>query len=113
MKAIQLLWQENAPRFISLVVGIGLWELISELSHSPIVPGPYRVFTTLIQAFTPGGIPNSPDETLGEALVKAFIPMMLGYFIAVATGVSLGILMGINRRIERLLDPFVNAAPGF
>jgi ABC-type nitrate/sulfonate/bicarbonate transport system permease component len=109
MKAIQLLWQENAPRFISLVVGIGLWELISELSHSPIVPGPYRVFTTLIQAFTPGGIPNSPDETLGEALVKAFIPMMLGYFIAVATGVSLGILMGINRRIERLLDPFVNA----
>ncbi len=109
MKAIQLLWHENAPRLVSLILGIGLWELISQLSDSPIVPGPYRVFTTLFQAFLPGGIPNNPEETLGEALLKAFIPMLVGYLIAIVTGVALGILMGINRRFEQLLDPFVNA----
>ncbi len=109
MKLIQLLWRENAPRFVSLVLGVGLWELISQLSNSPIVPGPYRVLTTLFEAFMPGGIPNNPAETLGEALVEAFIPMMVGYLIAIVTGVSLGIGMGINRQVERLLDPFVNA----
>jgi len=109
MKAFQLLWHENAPRFASLVVGIGLWEILSRLSDSPIVPGPYRVFTTLFQAFTRGGIPNNPEETLGEALLEALVPMMVGYLIAVVTGVLLGILMGIDRRVEQLLDPFVNA----
>jgi ABC-type nitrate/sulfonate/bicarbonate transport system permease component len=109
MKLIQLLWRQNAPRFVSLALGVGLWELISRLSDSPIVPGPYRVFTTLVEAFTPGGIPNNPAETLGEALVGALIPMMVGYLIAIVTGVSLGIVMGINRKVERLLDPFVNA----
>jgi len=109
MKVIRHLWRENAPRFVSLILGLGLWELLSRLSNSPIVPGPYRVLTTLFEAFKPGGIPNNPEELLGEALVKAFIPMMVGYLIAIATGVSLGNLMGINRRAERLLDPFVNA----
>lgn len=109
MKIFKNFFYENALRIFSLILGLGVWEIVSKLSDTPLLPGPRRVLTTLVVAFGPNGIPNEPPEALGEALLTALIPMFVGYFLATIIGVSVGILMGINRKLERLLDPFVNA----
>ena len=109
MKALKTFWDENALRLFSLILGLGVWEMASRLSSSPLMPGPQRVLTTLVHAFSPEGIPNVPAQALGGALLSAFIPMFVAYFLSIVTGVSLGILMGISRRAERLFDPFINA----
>ncbi len=109
MKTLKAFWDENMLRFISLILGLGVWEIASRLSSSPIMPGPQRVLTTLVYAFRPEGIPNDPEQALGGALLSAFVPMFVAYVLSIITGVSLGILMGISRKSERLLDPFINA----
>ena len=109
MKWSAVFRHKNAIRLYSLLLGVGLWELVARITDSPVLPGPLRVFTTLVEAFIPGGIPNNSPETLGVALLKAFIPMFVGYLLALVTGVLLGLMMGIDRRLERILDPFVNA----
>jgi len=109
MEGFKAFWRENILRVISLILGLCIWALISGLSNSPLVPGPRRVFTTLVAAFHSEGIPNSPTDALGISLLKAFVPMLVGYFLAIISGAFLGIMMGINRTLERLLDPFVNA----
>ncbi|MCZ6562375.1 MAG: ABC transporter permease [Deltaproteobacteria bacterium] len=109
MKGLKIFGKENALRIFSLMLGLGAWEIASRLSNTPLVPGPQRVLTTLVRAFGTEGIPDDPTQALGGALLSAFVPMFVAYILATVTGISLGILMGINRKMERLLDPFINA----
>ncbi len=96
-------WDENAIRLLAVGSAMVIWWAVSSLipvEYSFFLPGPERVFRTIIEAFQ--------TEALGDALLGALLPLLLGYILAVVIGVPLGILMGVSRNFERLVDPYVN-----
>lgn len=96
-------WRENALRLFAVGCALVVWLAVSHLlpeDHAGFLPGPQLVLLTIIEAFK--------TEALGEALWRAFLPMLTGYLFAVAAGIPLGILMGVSRKMERLIDPYVN-----
>ena len=77
MKGLKVFGNENALRIFSLMLGLGAWEIASRLSNTPLVPGPQRVLTTLVRAFSTEGIPNDPTQALGGALLSALSRCLL------------------------------------
>lgn len=100
---IKAFWRENALRVLAVGGAIVIWGTVSSLipsDYSLFLPGPRRVLATIIEAFR--------TEALGDALLGALSPLLLGYFLAIAIGIPLGILMGVSRKMERLIDPYIN-----
>jgi NitT/TauT family transport system permease protein len=100
---VKAFWNENTLRLLAVGSAIVGWWTVSSLmpvDYSVFLPGPQRVFATIVEAFQ--------TEALGEALLGALFPMLTGYFLAIAVGIPLGILMGVSRKMERCIDPYVN-----
>lgn len=96
-------WHENTLRFLAVGSAIVVWWAASSMMpehYAVFLPGPQRVFAAIVEAFQ--------TEGLGEALLGALLPMLTGYFLAIAMGIPLGILMGVSRKIECFIDPYVN-----
>ncbi len=100
---VKAFWNENTLRLLAIGSAIVGWWAVSSLmpvDYSVFLPGPQRVFATIVEAFQ--------TEALGEALLGALFPMLTGYSLAIAVGIPLGILMGVSRNMERCIDPYVN-----
>lgn len=100
---VKAFWHENALRVLAVCSAIAVWWAVSSLiptDYSLFLPGPQRVLGTIIEAFQ--------TEALGKALLEAFLPMLVGYVLAIAVGIPLGLVMGISRKMERFIDPYVN-----
>jgi ABC-type nitrate/sulfonate/bicarbonate transport system permease component len=96
-------WRENHLRVAAVGGAIVFWWLVSSWvseEHAEFLPGPGKVFGAIVEAFQ--------TEGLGKALLGALYPMFAGYFLAVALGIPVGMMMGINRKLERLMDPYIN-----
>lgn len=96
-------WRENNLRLAAVGGAVVLWWFVSSWvprEYAEFLPGPVQVFATIIEAFR--------TEGLGKALLGALLPMLAGYFLAVALGLPIGLMMGISRKVERFMDPYIN-----
>ena len=97
------LWRQNHLRVVAVAGAVLLWWLVSSLlskEQAEFLPAPGKIFATIVEAFQ--------SEGLGNALLAALFPLFAGYFMAVALGIPIGMVMGISRKLERLIDPYVN-----
>ena len=77
-----------------------LLERATTLKQAEFLPAPGKIFVTIVEAFQ--------SEGLGKALLAALLPLLAGYFMAVAVGIPIGMMMGVSRKLERWIDPYVN-----
>jgi NitT/TauT family transport system permease protein len=89
--------------FIAIAGFLMFWEVaVAYRWVNPLfTSSPLRIFRSGYQAFADGSI--YPDLSLSA------LEFVLGYGLAVIIGVPLGILMGWYRRLNAVLEPFVNA----
>ncbi|WP_435317037.1 ABC transporter permease [Haloarchaeobius sp. TZWSO28] len=49
------------------------------------------------------------EYELVDAYIKSMSTMFVGYLLAAVLGVSIGLLMGLDKRIDVMLNPYINA----
>lgn len=96
----------SRPTVLSLLVGAAIWEAAGQLAHFSFLPPFSNVVRAAIDLTASGQIIGN----LSASLFGLFI----GYLLSVVCGITLGLLMGRYRKIEYILDPYLNglfAAP--
>jgi len=88
---------------VSLLVGLGAWELVSKLSALPafILPSPLQVWDRFIKAVQDGSLLLHTLVTLEE--------ISLGLLVGTLCATALGYLLAKSRLFERLLAPYLVA----
>ncbi|MDD4915715.1 MAG: ABC transporter permease [Methylococcales bacterium] len=81
---------------LSLLLMLGLWQMLSLALHSPALPGPGRVATVFWQATRSGELPYHLTMTLRRLLIS--------FAIAMPLGCGIGIWLGRNRNIDAFFD---------
>lgn len=78
-----------------------IWQLVVTVGqfNAALFPGPYIVFTALIQLVS--------DGTLFVHLKDSMIRFVIGYLLAVITGVATGLLLGRSAVLWHIVDPIV------
>jgi ABC-type nitrate/sulfonate/bicarbonate transport system permease component len=89
------------PQALSLVVLLGGWEIIGWVLNFPFLP-PFSVVLQASWELILSG------EILGN-LAASLVGLTIGYSLAAILGVTVGAMMGRYRRVEYLLDIYVNA----
>lgn len=85
---------------LSILLGLGAWQLIAQHYASFILAPPPAVLARLAEMTWSGELPR--------ALADSSRHMLLGFAIATAISLPLGLLMGRVNAIHDLLDPLVN-----
>lgn len=93
-------------RLVSLLVAVGLWQLLASAGVLGRTPSPASAMKGLYQlavtGFPPGyRIFGHIGASLGRVLA--------GFALALVLAVPLGVLMGWSRRLETVMDPLVEA----
>lgn len=83
----------------SLLALLLIWYLLAAWLESRVLPGPLRVFDTLLAGLASGELPYHVGVTLARVAVS--------FVIAMAIGTALGIAMGRSRRLDDLLDSWL------
>ncbi len=100
-------WLAGArPTFVSLAVGVAVWEMAGWAMRYSFLPPFSKVVLVSIDLIASGQI-------IGNLMASLF-GLLVGYGLAVASGVTLGLLMGRYRKVEYILDPYLSgffAAP--
>lgn len=92
---------------LSLLVALGLWELLAERAKSPYFPAPLDIFHAFDELLRKGDIlGNSLWTHMGASVYR----LLVGFGLGVAVGVPLGLLMGLYRRLYAstrvVIEPF-------
>lgn len=97
-----LRWDD--PRFlgfVSVLIGLSLWELAATQFSVLILPPPSAV---LARFFDPVFAPR-----LANALSQSLWALALGFGLALVTAIPLGIVLGRSPTLHRMFDPLINA----
>jgi ABC-type nitrate/sulfonate/bicarbonate transport system permease component len=87
----------NGAGIITVVVLLGLWQIIATLKQTVYVPPVSTIFLTFLKEwFSP---------TFGQQAVPSLYRMAVGYFFACLIGIGIGIIIGYFKKIYQLLDP--------
>jgi ABC-type nitrate/sulfonate/bicarbonate transport system permease component len=87
----------NAAGIITVVVLLGLWQIIATIKQTVYVPPVSTIFLTFLKEwFSP---------TFGQQAVPSLYRMAVGYFFATLIGIGIGIVIGYFKKIYQLLDP--------
>jgi len=100
----QIAWQrmrDYQPQLISLFAGLATWEILGRLLDFPFLPPITAVLAASWELIASGVI-------LGN-LAVSLVSLTVGYSLAAALGMLIGALMGRYRKVEYLLDIYVNA----
>lgn len=84
---------------LSFLLLLGLWELASWASGSPLVPSPLSVAGVLVAAVNSGELPYHLGTTLARLTVS--------FAIAMSIGTAMGIAMGRHPRLDRVVDSWL------
>ena len=90
------------PELLSIILLLGLWELVPRLFNSPWLPSFSDVVTALGEIYDRG--------LLVENVLASLRSLSIGYAISVVVGLVVGSLMGRYKVVEAALDVFVEAA---
>lgn len=86
---------------ISIIVGLGIWELLGRSLQRTLLAPPSEVAVTWFEMIV--------DGTLPTALAASLQHMMLGYVLAVFTAIPLGFLIGRSDIVRWALNPYIDA----
>ncbi|MGA2392613.1 MAG: ABC transporter permease [Candidatus Lustribacter sp.] len=87
----------NLMGITTVVVLLGLWQVIAMWKQTVYVPPVSTIFLTFLKEwFSP---------TFGQQAIPSLYRMVVGYFCATCLGISIGIVIGSFKRIYQLLDP--------
>ncbi|MFQ5855414.1 MAG: ABC transporter permease [Anaerolineae bacterium] len=100
-QALQWPIKAGRPQVISLLVGLAGWEILGRLLDFPFLP-PFSVVLRASWELTVSG------EILGN-LSASLVSLVVGYGLAATLGLTVGALMGRYRKVEHLLDVYLNA----
>ncbi|QWF69493.1 ABC transporter permease subunit [Methylomonas paludis] len=81
---------------VSLLVLVGIWQVLALSLHSRSLPGPLLVLDVLWQALLSGELPYH----LGWTLLR----LLLSFTIAMLLGCAIGIALGRNRSLDAFFD---------
>lgn len=90
--------------FISLLVGLLLWYLVTRYGGLPnfILPSPLSVWTRFLKAVQDGSLPYHTAVTL--------IEIVLGLLIGVIFATIVGYVLAKSRSLEKILSPYLVAS---
>ena len=91
-----------SPELLSIIVLLGLWEIVPRLMDSRWLPSFSEVVTALGEIQERG--------LLVENVLASLRSLSIGYAISVVVGLVVGALMGRYKVVEAALDVFVEAA---
>lgn len=83
--------------FLSLFIA---WSLVALVVDSPVLPVPWEVIYTFVLEL--------PTE-LGRHILTSGYRILVSMFLATAIGMPLGLMLGQNKRLDRIVFPFVYA----
>lgn len=92
-------WQNAATFVLSIVLGIGIWQVAAMFSGPTILASPAETFTAAIELARDGRLWDSTYISLQRILI--------GWGIGVAVGVPIGILTGRIKIVSALLEPYI------
>ncbi|GGE49155.1 taurine ABC transporter permease [Agaricicola taiwanensis] len=96
------LWKD--PRLLgllSVIIGLGLWELAADSFSALILPPPSAV---LARFFDPAFLPR-----LLGALGYSLGALVVGFGLALGLALPLGVVLGRSPTLHRMFDPLINA----
>ena len=99
-------WRAN-PRLVWGVIGflaiIIPWELVSQfgLVKRVLISSPSAIVSVAIKDFSSGYIVPHLAVSINEYI--------LGFALAAVTGIALGLALGLNRRLQYLVEPWLDA----
>lgn len=88
------------PELTSIVVAVGLWELLGRALNFPFFPPISTVIRAWLTIYRTG--------TLISDLLNSLRSLVIGYSLAVVFGLAVGTLMGRFRKVEYFLDSLVD-----
>lgn len=91
----------NGVEALSLIVGIMAWEGVGQALHFPFLPPLSNVLRAWWELFQAGKIVSN--------LLGSLLNLAIGFALAASSGLLLGALMGRYRKVEYLLDIYINA----
>jgi ABC-type nitrate/sulfonate/bicarbonate transport system permease component len=84
----------------SIVVFLGIWQLVGAHINPILLATPGRVWTAFVDLIRSG--------TLGPAFLRAMEVLGTGFGIAAVVGIVIGVLMGRSEIVRSLLNPYVS-----
>jgi len=91
----------NLVSAVSLVLGIGIWQMLASGTSDLILPPPSAVAEKLLDPVF--------FRRLVTALGQSLLPLFAGFGISLAVAVPLGVLLGRNQTAARVIEPVVTA----
>jgi sulfonate transport system permease protein len=89
---------------------IASWQLLSGRVLNPFFfSSPLGIYNAAANFIMGVQTPASPPATFKDDLIVTFQETVEGYLLGVLTGVPVGLVLGLNKRLARLLDPFIFA----
>lgn len=90
-----------APTLLALVLGLGVWQLLTPFVPSYMLPDPARVGATWLRLLLNGSLVHHAATTLSEAV--------LGFLLAFVVGLSLAYPLARSQKLSSLMAPFIAA----
>lgn len=84
---------------VSVVLGIGVWQLLAMKYGSSLVASPKETVSAAREL--------AADGTLGNSIIASSRRIMIGWGLGLVVGVPVGLVMGQVRIIRQLLDPYI------
>lgn len=97
----QRLLRTGLPTAISLATGLAVWEFLARGMHATVMATPSQVARRLAEM--------TWSLELPRLLAESSLQFFAGYALSIVVALPLGLLMGRSRRVDRFLDPIVNA----
>ncbi|MFD4228192.1 ABC transporter permease [Streptomyces sp. NPDC058545] len=84
---------------LSVLVGVGIWQLIAMKYGSPLVASPRETVSAAGEL--------ASDGTLGNSIIASSRRILIGWGLGVVVGAPVGLLVGQIRIVRHLLEPYI------
>ncbi|MFD1647837.1 ABC transporter permease [Haloarchaeobius litoreus] len=88
-------------RLFAVLVGLAAWELYARGQPQYLFPGLELIWEAFVEQYE--------EYNLVGAYLESLKSMFAGYILAAVLGIGIGLLMGLDRRIDVMLNPYINA----
>jgi nitrate/nitrite transport system permease protein len=101
------LMQRALPPLVGIVLFIGLWAVISEVS--PNLPGPAKTWISAVDVFSTPFYQKGPnDQGIGWNVLSSLKRVGIGFGLAAAIGIPLGFMIGRFAFLNGMLAPIIS-----
>ncbi|MER5434156.1 ABC transporter permease [Streptomyces sp. NPDC002588] len=84
---------------LSVLIGIGVWQLLAVKYGDSLVASPHATLTAAVDL--------ARDGTLTNSIIASSRRILIGWGLGLAVGVPAGLLIGQIRLVRQLLEPYI------